>query len=105
MPCNYCLLFKVLAYGFSISSIVLSFVGLYETIDLKIIKPGRLIEECDRVPNWELKLAIIDKWEDKLANFEKLNKLKKKLFNFSIILLLSSGLMAAINKIIASILY
>ena len=99
--CNSCLLFKLLAYGFSVISIILGLIGLYQTVELKIIKPDSLISECDKVLNWELKLAIIDRWEKKLKDFEKLNKLKKKLLNYSIILLVFSGLFAVIDYALA----
>ena len=99
--CNSCILFKILAYGFSFVSIILGLIGLYQTVELKIIKPNSLINECDKVFNWELKLAIIDKWQQKLEDFEKLNKLKKKLLNYSIILLGISGLFAVMDYALA----
>ena len=99
--CNSCILFKILAYGFSFVSIILGLIGLYQTVELKIIKPNSLINECDQVFNWELKLAIIDKCQQKLEDFEKLNKLKKKLLNYSIILLGISGLFAVMDYALA----
>lgn len=103
--CNSCLLLRILAYLFSVSSIIYSLVGLYQTTDLKIIKPDVLRQNCDRVLNWELKLAIFDQLKDKLENFRKLARQKKQILNRSILLLLASGLMAIIDEIIAAIFY
>lgn len=105
LPCNSCWLFKILAYIFSVASIILCFTGLYKTIDYNIIKPNVLVKNCDRAPNVELKLAIIDTWNEKLEKFINLAEQKKELLNYSIILLLFSGLIAALDKIIADILY
>lgn len=78
LPCNSCLLFKILAYSFSIASIVLCFFGLYKTIKYYIIPPKLLIKNCDKVSNQELKLAIIDTWQDKLEDFKEITQQKKK---------------------------
>ncbi len=103
LDCNSCLLFKILAYGFSFVSIIFSFIGLYQTTELKIIKPEVLIENCDRVPNWELQLAIMERFEAKLEDFRKLALQKKQIFNSSIIMFIISGLMAIFDEIIATI--
>lgn len=103
--CNSCLLFKILAYGLAIASISLCFFGLYKTIKYYIIPPNLLIENCNRVSNAELKLAIIDTWQNKLKDFKEVTQQKKQILNRSIILLLISGLMAIIDEIIASIFY
>ena len=105
LSCNSCLLFKILAYTFSIASIVFCSFGLYKTIKYYIIPPELLIENCDRVTNQELKLAIIDTWQDKLEDFKEITQQKKQVLNRSIIFLLMSGLMSIIDKIIATTLY
>ena len=92
IACNTCLWFKVLAYFFSFVSIFLSFIGLYQSVQWEIIKPDFLIKECDRVLNWELKLTIIESWQDKLKDFKQLSDVKKKLFNYSIFCLVISVL-------------
>ncbi|MFA9202087.1 MAG: hypothetical protein ACEQSC_00860 [Candidatus Nanopelagicaceae bacterium] len=103
--CNSCLLLKILAYVLSIASIVLCLAGLYKTIDYNIIKPNILVQNCDHTANVELKLAILDTWNEKLDNFINLVSSKKQLFNYSIILLLLSGLIAILDTIIAKIFY
>ena len=106
LPCNSCLLFKMLAYGFSFSSITLSLIGLSQYyIELKIVSPHVLIESSTKVSNEELKLAIIDVWETKLKELSKLANSRKQQFNRSIILLLISGSMAIFSKAIASMFY
>ncbi|MGL5940718.1 MAG: hypothetical protein ACRC2S_10065 [Waterburya sp.] len=105
LPCNSCWLLKILAYVFSVASIILCLVALYKTIEYSFIKLNVLVENCDRISNLELKLAILDTWDEKLGDFIKLAKQKKQLFNYSIILLLLSGLIAALNEIIATVFY
>lgn len=105
LACNSCLLLKIFAYSLSIISILFCFSGLYKTIKYYIVPPNLLIENCDQVPPQELKLAIIDTFQEKLQYFKELIKHKKIILNRSIILLLMSGLMAAIDEIIAYIFY
>lgn len=105
LTCNSCLLFKIVSYGLSFISILLCFWGLYKTIEYYIVPSNLLIENCDKVSPQELKLAIIDTFQDKLDNFENLIKQKKVILNRSIIFLLASGLIAAIDEIIVSIFY
>ena len=105
LPCNSCLLLKVSAYSLAIASISLCLFGLYKTIKFYIIPPNLLIENCDRVSTQELKLAIIDTWQEKLESFQVSNSYKKQLFNRSIFLLLLSGIMVIVEKIIARLLY
>ena len=69
LPCNSCLVLNLLAYGFAIASISWCLFGLYKTIRFYIIPPNLLIENCDRVSPQELKLAIIDTWQEKLESF------------------------------------
>ncbi|MEO1672982.1 MAG: hypothetical protein AAFR77_19760 [Cyanobacteria bacterium J06631_2] len=101
--CNSCFWCKILAYGLAIASITFCFLGLYQSTELKIVKPKVLIENCDRVINQELKLAIIDMFEAKLENFSRLAARKKQFLNLSIILLLISGLMAILDEVVAAI--
>ncbi|HHP7231645.1 MAG TPA: hypothetical protein ACFCUY_12405 [Xenococcaceae cyanobacterium] len=106
ITCNACLWFRVLAYLFSFVSIILSFIGLYQTIEWEIIEPDfliELIEECDRVFSWELKLTIIESWQDKLNDFKQLADVKKKLFNYSIFCLVISVLLTIYNRFIGFI--
>ncbi len=105
LVCYSCLLLKILAYSFSIASIIFCFFGLYKAVTYYIIPPKLLLENCDRVPNKELRLAIIDTWQEKLESFNQINQQKKQMFNRSILLLSISGLMAIINKLIASVFY
>lgn len=105
LPCNSCLVLKLLAFGFAIASISWCLLGLYKTIKFYIIPPNLLIENCDRVSSQELKLAIIDTWQEKLENFQVSNSYKKQLFNHSIFLLLLSGVMVILDKLLASLLY
>jgi hypothetical protein len=105
LPCNSCLLLTITAYIFAIASIFSGFLGLYKNIEYYIVSPNLLIQSCDRFPNIELKLAIIDTWQEKLNEFIKLVKQKKDFLNYSIILLLSSGLMAALDEIVVYIFY
>ncbi|MDJ0601398.1 MAG: hypothetical protein QNJ37_21460 [Crocosphaera sp.] len=105
LPCYSCLLVKALAYIFSSSSIMFCFFGLYKTVAYYIIPPKLLLENCDRVCNEELRLAIMDTWQEKLESFNQINQEKKQMFNRSILLLAISALMAIINKLIASIFY
>ena len=105
LPCNSCLLLEILAYGLAFSSICLCLSGLYKTIKFYIIPPNLLIKNCDRVSPQELKLAIIDTWQEKLENFQASNSYKKQLFNSSIFLLMLSGLMVIFDKIVVSVLY
>lgn len=105
LPCNSCLILKVLAFGFAIASISWCLFGLYKTIKFYIIPPKLLIENCDRVSPQELKLAIIDTWQDKLESFQISNSYKKQLFNRSIFLLLLSGVMIILDKIVVYFLY
>ncbi|MEM6613357.1 MAG: hypothetical protein AAF652_14080 [Cyanobacteria bacterium P01_C01_bin.72] len=95
--------FKILAHVLAISSIILSFIGLYQSAELKIIKPDVLVANCDRVPKDELELAIIDSFADKLEDFRKLAAQKKDFFNLSIISLVGSGVMALLDEIAAAI--
>lgn len=101
--CNSYFTLKIFAYGLAIASITFCFWGLYQTTELKIIKPNVLIENCDRVINQELKLAIIDIWELKVQNFISLATRKKYFLNLSIVLLLISGLMAVLDEAIVTI--
>ena len=103
LSCNSCLILKILAYTFSFASIIFCFLGLYKTIKYYIIPPHLLLENCDKVPNYELRLAILDTWEEKLKNFTELTKQKKQLLNKAIALLLVSGLMAIFDDLIVSI--
>ena len=105
LPCNSCLLFKFFSYLFSSLSIGFCFFGLYQMVKYYIIKPELFIENCDRVSNAELKLAIIDTWKEKLRNFKEVALQKKQFFNRSIICLLVSSLMAVMDTIIDSIFY
>lgn len=105
LPCNSCLVLKLLAFGFAIASISWCLLGLYKTIKFYIIPPKLLIENCDRVSSQELKLAIIDTWQEKLESFQASNSYKKQLVNRSIFLLLLSGVMVILDKLVASILY
>ena len=105
LSCNSCLIFKILAYTFSFASIIFCFLGLYKTIKYYLVPPHLLIENCDKVPNYELKLAILDTWQDKLKSFIQLTKQKKQLLNRAIAILLISGLMAILDELIASIFY
>ena len=103
--CNSCLLFKILAYSFSITSIILCLFGLYKTVKYFIIPPDILLENSDQVTNQELKLAILDTWIDKLKDFKDITQQKKQILNRAIILLLVSGLMAIMDEIIATTFY
>ena len=105
LPCNSCLILKISAYGLSFSSIIFCFWGLYKTIKYYIIPPNLLIENCDTVSSQELRLAIIDTFQDKLEHFKELIQQKKEILNRSIILLLISGSMAIADEIIVSIFY
>ena len=105
LTCNSCLLFKIFAYGLSFISIILCFWGLYKTIEYYIVPSNLLIENCDKVSPQELRLAILDTFQDKLDNFENLIKQKKVMLSRSIILLLASGLMAVMDEMIAYIFY
>lgn len=105
LPCNSCLVLNLLAYGFAIASISWCLFGLYKTIRFYIIPPNLLIENCDRVSPQELKLAIIDTWQEKLESFQESNSYKKQLFNRLIFLLLLSGIMVILDKLVASLLY
>ncbi len=100
LPCNSCLLLKILTYVFSACSIVSCFVGLYSTTEYFIISPKLLITECDRTTSIGLKLAIIENQTDKLESFIKLSERKKKFFNYAMILFVLSGLMALIDILI-----
>jgi hypothetical protein len=97
LPCNSCLWLKILAYIFSAGSIFYCFVGLYSTTEYFIISPKLLITECDRTTYIGLKLAIIETQTDKLESFIKLAERKKKIFNYSMILVVLSALMAAMD--------
>jgi hypothetical protein len=100
LPCNSCLLLKILAYIFSTLSIVICCIGLRRNTEYYIIPPNLLIDECDKSSSTGLKLAIINTWTTKLDNFIKLAEHKKELFNYSIILFMLSGLMFIISEII-----
>lgn len=102
-PCNSCLLLKVLAYFFSSASIICCFFGLYKTVKYYIIPPHLLIENCDKVPSSELKLAIMDTWQEKLKNFKEVTQEKKRILNKAIALISISGLMSIFNYIVVSI--
>lgn len=103
LPCNSCSILKILAYIFSIASIIAAFIGLYRSIQYTIITPKQLIENCKNVANVEFKLAIINTFQKKLEEFIKLAEQKKYFFNSSVGLLCLSGLMAILDRIIASI--
>ena len=105
MVCYTCFYSKTLAYGFAAGSIIFCFFGLYKTVTYYIIPPKLLLENCDQVPNQELRLAVIDTWQKKLDAFNQINQQKKQIFNRSIILLFISGAMAILNKLIALIFY
>lgn len=105
ISCNTCLWFKILAYFFAFVSIIVSFIGLYQTIEWEILEPDFLIKESDRVLNWELKLTIIESWQDKLKDFKTLSDVKKKLFNYAIFCLVISVLLTIYNSFIGSIFY
>jgi len=105
LPCNSCLWFKVLAYLFSIISIILGFLGLYQTIEWEILEPDFLLKNCDRVFGWELRLTIIESWQDKLNKFKQLADVKKKLFTYSIICLLISFVLTIYNRLISLFFY
>ncbi|MEL4895035.1 hypothetical protein [Crocosphaera sp. Alani8] len=79
--CHSCLVLKIFAYVFSIASIIFCFFGLYKTVTYYIIPPKLLLENCDRVPNEELRLAVIDTWQKKLESFNQINQQKKQIFN------------------------
>lgn len=71
----------------------------------QIIPPNLLIENCDRVPNQELRLAIIDVWQDKLKLLVEVAQERKDILKRSITLLLISGTMAILSKTIAAVFY
>lgn len=103
ISCNACLWFKVLAYLFAFVSVILSFIGLYRTIEWEILEPDFLIKESNRIFNWELKLTVIKSWQDKLNDFKNLADVKKKLFNYSIFCLVISVLLTIYIRFIATI--
>ena len=74
-------------------------------IEWEIIRPDFLLENCDRVFNWELKLTIIESWQDNLNDFKQLADAKKKLFNYSIICLVISVVLTIYNRFISSFFY
>lgn len=98
--CNSCLLLKILAYIFSICSIIYCFVGLYSNTEYFIVPPNLLINECDHTNTIGLKLGIIETQTNKLESFIKLAKQKKIFFNYSMILFVLSGLMAIMDILI-----
>ena len=81
---------------------IVSFLGLYQTVEWEIIEPDFFIKESNRVFNWELKLTIIESWQDKLKDFKQLSDVKKKLFNYAIFCLVISGLLTMYNRFIGS---
>ena len=105
LPCNSCLILKIFAYIFAVASIICCLLGLYTRTKYFIIPPNILVNNCDEVSSVEFKLAIMETWQAKLNNFLKLAKKKKVLFNYSIFFLVLSGLMAAIDGIIAYVFY
>lgn len=105
LACYSCLILKLLAYSFSFASILFCFFALYQNIIYGIIKPDVLLKNCDRVSHWELKLAIMDTWQEKLEKCLELTESKKQLFNQAIALILVSGLMVVLDEFIAFIFY
>ena len=69
----------------------------------KLLSQTFFIEKRDRVLNWELKLTIIETWQDKLNDFTQLADVKKKLFNYSIFCLVVSVLLTIYNRFIGSV--
>ena len=105
LPCNSCLLLKILAYIFAVASIICCFFGLYTRTSYKIISPNFFIENCNKTSHVKFKLAIMKTWQNKFENFRISKKKKKDLFNYSLFFLVLSGLMAAIDGIIAYVFY
>ena len=101
--CNSCILLKYLAYSLAIVSIFISLAGLYQTVEFQIINPSALINRCDKASSGELKLAILDLWQNKLNEFKKLAQIKKKRFNLSIACLILSSFTAIVEKIIITV--
>ncbi len=105
LPCNSCLILKIFAYVFAVASIICCFFGLYTRTNYYIIPPNFFINNCSEASPVEFKLAIIKTWQEKFESFLILTKKKKDLFNYSLFFLILSGLMAAIDGIIAYIFY
>lgn len=105
LPCNSCLILKIFAYILAIVSIIYCLLGLYTRANYYILPPSLLINSCDEVPALEFKLAIMKTWQEKFDSFIVLNKKKKDLLNNSLYLFVASGIIAALDSIIASIFY
>ena len=101
LPCNSCLILKIFAYVFAIVSIICCLLGLYTRADYLIITPDALIKSCSEASPTDFKLAIMKTWQEKFKSFVILTRKKKDLFNYSLFFLVLSGLMAAIDVIIA----
>ncbi len=105
LPCNSCLILKILAYILAFISIICCLLGLFTRANYFILPPNLLINNCDEVPSLEFKLAIMKTWQEKFDSFLALTKKKKDLLDKSLFLFLSSGLIAALDSIIVSIYY
>ena len=68
-----------------------------------IITSELLIPECDLVPETELRLAIMDVWEEKLEKLIEVSEQKKKFLNRSILFLGLSGLMVIFDRLINAV--
>jgi len=105
LPCNSCLILKILAYISAFISIICCLLGLYIRTSYFIIPQHLLIDNCEEVPSLDFKLAILKTWKDKLESFLASTRKKKVLLNYSLFLFLFSGLIAAIDSILVSIFY
>ena len=103
LPCNSCLLLKLLAYLFAGISIFCCFRGLYLNIEYFIIPPNLLIDQCDEYSTTGLKRGILRTWNKKLEQFIELTKQKKELFNRAIIFIAISGSFAVLDYAISYI--
>ncbi|MEM8723772.1 MAG: hypothetical protein AAGE84_31590 [Cyanobacteria bacterium P01_G01_bin.39] len=101
LPCNSCLLLKLLAYLLAAISIFCCFRGLYRSIEYFVIPANLLIDKCSESSTIGLKRGILRTWNKKLEQFVKLNKQKKELLNKSIILIAILGSFAVIDYAIA----
>ncbi len=94
-----CLRFILLfaAYFASGISIVCCFSALSVSTEFLIVPPERLLQECNLTSNTALKLGIIQAWQQKLKQFIRLQKKKKRLLNTAIRFLIVSAIIAVID--------
>ena len=105
LPCNSCLLFKVLTYIFLISSLFFSLWGFSPQSKDTFIFPKRQLEKSSSYSGRDFRIAIIEARDEMIIDLMKLVHEKADRLRYALIALGVAASSAALDVIITSIFY